>query len=69
MPFGSASTTQYSLCPSGHVGYMKNSAEPMSISIFVVGGTGSEYGPPVAVIWWQIRELMTCEILEFVNSQ
>ena len=41
----------------------------MSISIFVVGGTGSEYGPPVAVIWWQIRELMTCEILEFVNSQ
>jgi len=26
MPFGSASTTQYSLCPAGHARYMKVSA-------------------------------------------
>jgi len=30
--------------------YMKYSANLRSISIFVVGKTGSEYGPPVAVI-------------------
>ncbi|WP_269748999.1 hypothetical protein [Desulfocicer vacuolatum] len=29
---------------------MKHSADQRRISSFVVGGTGSEYGPPVAVI-------------------
>ena len=50
IPFGSASTTQYSLCPLGHVGYMKYSANQGRISSFVVGRAGSEYGLPVAVI-------------------
>ena len=49
MPFGSASTTLSSLCPLGHVGYMKYSENLRHISIFVVGRTGSEYGLPVAV--------------------
>ena len=48
--------------------------EPNTLSCFVVGRAGSEYGLPVAVIphvliavlldhtmWWQIRELMTDE--------
>ncbi|SMC94695.1 hypothetical protein SAMN02746065_11683 [Desulfocicer vacuolatum DSM 3385] len=30
--------------------YMKYSANLWKISIFVVGGAGSKYGPPVAVI-------------------
>ena len=50
MPFGSASTTQYSLCPSGHGRYMKYSVMPENISTFVVGRTRSECGLPMAVI-------------------
>ena len=48
-PFGSASTTLYSLCPPGDVGLYEMLRKKGCISIFVVGRAGSEYGLPVAV--------------------
>jgi len=37
---------------------MKYSVNPVSISSFVVGGTGSEYGLPMAVIsTWDLKRI------------
>ena len=48
--FGSASTTQYSLYPTGHARLYKRVDVPNILSRFVVGRPGSEYGLLVAVI-------------------
>ena len=63
--FGSASTTQYSLCPAGDARLYERVVESNILSCFVVGRPRPEYGLPVAVLYERVEDsnILSCFVV------